>query len=349
MPERNPLVSIIIVNWNGRQYLSDCFSSLKKQDYPNTEVLFVDNASSDDSVEFIRTHYPRTKIIENSENLGFAGANNVGFHQAQGEYVLFLNNDTRVTKSFVTELVRVVESSPKIAGAQGKMLLMDQPELLDSVGAYLTRTGFLYHYGLAKKDSAKYGKSIPIHTAKGACMLFRRRVLQDVLVECELFDPDFFAYFEESDLCHRVWLAGYQIVFAPKSVIYHKMGGTSKGMNSAFIQFHSFKNRINAYLKNLGWWELSLMLPAHLIAAEAFAVISLIQQKGSPHIFWSIQRAIFWNISNFSHTMRKRRYVQRTIRKVTDAEIHRLIYKPVRLSYYVHALYHLGNYEDEGV
>jgi GT2 family glycosyltransferase len=155
MPERNPLVSIIIVNWNGRQYLSECFSSLKKQEYTDTEVIFVDNASTDDSVEFIRKHYPRTKIIENTKNLGFAGANNIGFHQAKGELVLFLNNDTRVTKTFLTELVRVVLSSPKIAGAQGKMLLMDQPERLDSVGAYLTRTGFLYHYGLAKKRLCK--------------------------------------------------------------------------------------------------------------------------------------------------------------------------------------------------
>lgn len=349
MPLTKHLVSIIIVNWNGKHYLADCLGSLAKQTYPAIEILFVDNASTDGSVEYVRAHYPDVHILQNRENLGFAGANNVGFHHAQGEYVLFLNNDTKVTPSFVTELVNVANSSEKIGGVQGKMRLMDEPDRLDSVGAFLTRTGFLYHYGLAKKDSPKYDKVIPIHTAKGACMLFRKNVLDEVLLEGELFDPDFFAYFEESDLCHRVWLAGYQIVFAPKSLIYHKMGGTSKAMNNAFIQFHSFKNRINAYLKNLGVVELALLLPVHLFAAEAFAFISLVQQKGRPHIFFAIQRAIFWNVKTFPHTLKKREYVQKHIRKVTDGQIHDLIYKPVRLSYYLHALYHLGNYEDEGV
>lgn len=349
MPARKKLVSVIIVNWNGSSYLDTCLGSLAKQDYDAVEVIFVDNASTDHSVELVKKNFPKTKIVVSKKNLGFAGANNLGFHQATGEYVLFLNNDTRVTSTFLTELVKVVESSPKIAGAQSKMRLMDDPENLDSVGAFLTATGFLYHYGFIKPDGPKYDHQIPIFSAKGACMMFKRSVLQEVLVNGELFDPQFFAYFEETDVCHRVWLAGYTIVFAPKSLIYHKMGGTSKAMNSAFIQFHSFKNRINTYLKNLSSLELLKILPLHIFAAELYAFFSIFQNKGNPGIWLAIQKAVWWNVTHFGETMRERHYIQRTIRKVPDSKIHSLIYKPVRLSYYLHALNHLGNYEDEGV
>ena len=245
-------VSIIIVNWNGLRWLTDCFTSLYKQNYINFEIIFVDNASKDGSVSWVKKHYPDTKIIVNSENLGFAGANNVGYRKAKGEYVLFLNNDTRVTKNFLTELVNVLESDTLIAGAQSKILLMDKPDIHDSVGAFLTPTGFLYHYGFGRKDQAKYNKQINLYTAKGACMIFKADVLNRVAINGNIFDPDYFAYFEESDLCHRIWLAGYRIVYAYTSVIYHKMGATSSSMNNSFIQYHSFKNRIRSYLKNFG-------------------------------------------------------------------------------------------------
>src|SRR5689334_11617383 len=235
--KKSKLVSIIIVNWNGFKWLPDCFGSIAKQDYRQYEVVFVDNASKDDSVDWVKKHYPKTKIIINKENLGFADANNVGYRKAKGEYVLFLNNDTRVTKTFLTELVKVLQSDITIGGVQSKILLMDHPDTHDSVGAFLTPTGFLYHYGFGKKNISKYNKQINLYTAKGACMMFRKKVLDQIAIDNNIFDPDYFAYFEESDMCHRVWLAGYKIVYAYKSVIYHKMGATSAGMNNAFIQY----------------------------------------------------------------------------------------------------------------
>jgi GT2 family glycosyltransferase len=342
------LISVIIVNWNGLVYLEPCLNSLAKAKVPGhgLEIVLVDNASNDSSVSFIKKNYPKVKLVKNNKNEGFAEANNIGFHASKGEYVLFLNNDTKVTPAFLKELLKVVESDPNIAGAQSRIRLMDEPTLLDSVGAFLTRSGFLYHYGIAKKDSPKYQKQIKVFSAKGACMFFKRHVLEKILVDNELFDSSYFAYFEETDLCHRVWLAGYSIVFAPNSIIYHKMGGTSALMKNSYIQFHSFKNRINSYLKNLSFHTLVLILPVHFILCELYGLYTLLALKGNTSIFVTIQKAIWWNISHLSLTMRKRNYIKTQIQKRPDSDIEKDIFKKPRLSYYYHFLTSLRQYED---
>lgn len=330
------LVSVIIVNWNGLRWLPECFGTLTKQDYGNYEIIFVDNASKDDSVLWVKKNYPKTKIIINKENLGFADANNVGYRVAKGDYILFLNNDTRVTKTFLTELVNVLESDNRLGGAQSKILLMDQPDTHDSVGAFLSPTGFLYHYGFGKKDQRKYDKQIELYTAKGACMMFRKNVLDQVAIAGNIFDPDYFAYFEESDMCHRVWLAGYRIVYAYKSVIYHKMGATSSTMNNSFIQYQSFKNRIRTYLKNFGALWLWTILPIHLAFCELYAIVLYL--RGNFALGWAVERAYWWNIKHLGETMRLRKLVQKVIRTKEDREISPYILKSPKLRYYTNLL-----------
>jgi GT2 family glycosyltransferase len=331
--EKQSLVSIIIVNWNGLKWLPDCLGSLEKQNYTSYEIVFVDNASKDGSVSWVRTHYPRTKIIINRKNLGFAGANNVGYRKAGGEYVLFLNNDTRVTKAFLTELVNVLKTDKVIGGVQSKILLMDHPDTHDSVGAFLTPSGFLYHYGFGRKNKSKYDKQIDLYTAKGACMMFRKSVLNEVAVDGNIFDPDYFAYFEESDMCHRVWLAGYRIVYAYKSVIYHKMGATSASMNNAFIQYHSFKNRIRTYLKNLGPKWFFTIVPIHILLCEFYAIIAVL--RGNITLGLAIERALLWNMTHLGDTLRLRRVVQKKIRLLYDSQIASAILRKPSASYYL--------------
>ena len=318
---KQPLVSVIIVNWNGLRWLTDCFDSLAKQDWENYEIIFVDNASKDDSVAWVKKHYPKTRILINNENLGFSDANNVGYSVVRGEYVLFLNNDTRVTKTFLTELVKVVQSDTKIGGAQSKILLMDRPDTHDSVGAFFTTTG-----------SVKYNKQIDLYTAKGACMMFKKSVLEKIEVEGNILDPSYFAYFEETDMCHRVWLAGYRIVYAYKSVIFHKMGATSSSMNNAFVQYHSFKNRINSYLKNLGVTQLWKTLPIHLLFCEVFSLSSLL--KGKWKLSYGVQKAIYWNLIRLPITIRYRNYIQANIRTITDTALLAHVSKKPGLVYY---------------
>jgi hypothetical protein len=324
-------VSIIIVNWNGKKWLPGCFGSLAKQEYKNYEIIFVDNASTDGSVAWVNKNYPETKIVINKENLGFAGANNVGYRKTKGKYVLFLNNDTRVTTTFLTKLVKAMKG--RVGGVQSKILLMDHPDTHDSVGAFLTPTGFLYHYGFGAKDQKKYDLAISLHTAKGACMMFRRDVLQKVAIAGNVFDPDYFAYFEESDLCHRVWLSGYDIVYVSASVIYHKMGATSAGMNNAFIQYHSFKNRIRTYMKNLGTTHLMLILPVHIFLCEAFSLVSLL--RGKIALALAIQRAFWWNIVHLVSTLKLRNFIQKKMRKRTDEAFLPQVMRHPGLGYYL--------------
>jgi GT2 family glycosyltransferase len=314
----SPLVSIVIVNWNGLHWLKMCLPSLDKQQYKNIEILLVDNASTDASIAWTKKQYPKVRIFRNTKNLGFAGANNVGYRHAKGAYVLLLNNDTVVKPNFLTELVKKAQSSPDIGAVQSKLLLMDDTTRLDAAGAFLTPTGFLLHWGFGKKDHPKYDKTESMYTAKGAAVMFPKAVLKEVAIDNNIFDPDYFAYFEETDLCHRIWLTGKRVVYAPKSVILHKMGGTSTGMDNAFIQYHSFKNRIRTYLKNLEVRELVKLLPVHFVFCQVFSLVSLL--KGKFALSLAIQRSIIWNIQEFPRTLLLRRHIARTMRKIADAQ-----------------------------
>jgi len=341
---KKPLVSVIIVNYNGIGLLKVCLKSLVSQAYKQIEVILVDNASSDGSVDFVRKSYPQIKVVENKRNLGFANGNNIGFREARGNLILFLNNDTRVTKDFLNILVDNVLNDSKVGGVQSKIFLMDQKKVLDSVGTFLTNTGIMYHYGVHRKDAAKYSKKIAIHTAKGACMLFKREVLEKVAVNGEIFDRRYFAYFEESDLCHRVWMAGYEIYFIPESVIYHKMGATSSKLANSFVQFHSYKNRINSYLKNLSFLNLVKILGVHIFLCEVVSLYYLVTFNFG--VFWAIQRAIVWNVLNLGGTMWRRKIIQARIRKVGDEEIFSRVMRRVGLNYYINLFSGLVDYED---
>jgi len=341
---KNKLISIIIVNWNGIRYLPGCFQSIEKQDWKEYEIIFVDNASTDSSVLWVKKHYPKTIIILNQKNVGFSHANNIGYKKAKGDYILFLNNDTSVSASFITELVKTVESDETIGGAQSKILLMDKPDTLDSVGAFLTPTGFLYHYGFGKKDSNRFDKQINLYTAKGACMLFKKEVLNVVAVYGNVFDPLYFAYFEETDLCHRIWLAGYRIVYAYQSCIYHKMGATSSLMDNSFIQFHSFKNRIHSYIKNLDSFHAFLIIPFHVLLSLCFAWYSVL--RGNIRLWIAVHKSIWWNIQRLSDTLESRNYIQVHIRRRRDHVFFPKIMKYPGIRYYLSFLFKDHSYEE---
>ena len=337
MNTRSPLVSIVIVNWNGKHWLQMCLPSLAKVTYQNVEWIIVDNGSTDGTVAWVKKHYPKTIIVQNKENLGFSHANNFGYKKAHGEYILFLNNDTRVKSDFITELLKPFDADKTIGGVQSKIYLMDDKTRLDSIGAFLTPTGFLYHNNLGGKDKKVFDREIDLYTAKGASMMFRKNVLKKVEVNGWIFDPTYFAYFEETDLCHRVWLAGFHIVYAYKAVIYHKMGATSVKLVSAWVQYNSYKNRINSFIKNLGVFNLILMLPLHLLSCHLLALVFLV--KKNPALSSAIEQAIWWNIRVLPRTLHDRSIVQAKIRKRPDVAFFSLITKSPNVGYYVGFLF----------
>src|SRR3989344_5902468 len=263
-----PLVSIIIVNWNARENLQECLHSLFKIDFQNYEVILIDNGSVDDSVKFVKSKYQAVKVIESGKNLGFAGGNNLGFKHARGKYILFLNNDTIVTKNFLGKLVDFMEKRNDVGIVQPK-ILFHRPDTtlhhkINSIGSFLLSSGFLYHLDYGKKNK-EIKDSYEIFSAYGACFLARNALLQKI----GLFDDRYFAYFEETDLSHRVWLSGLKVMILPETLIYHKGAKTAEKLPSAFIQYHSFKNRIYTYLKNLEMLNLIKIFILHLLICEA--------------------------------------------------------------------------------
>lgn len=327
------LVSIIIVNWNGKENLKECLASLAKISYSPYEIIVVDNGSTDGSVEEIEKRYEDIKILRNKENLGFAEGNNVGYQKSEGKYILFLNNDTIVTPRFLDELVNFLEKNPQVGAVQSKIVFHRPGTVLhgkiNSVGSFLIGSGFLFHQGYGKDpDNPKYNHSREIFSVNGACFLVRRKVLEKIGV----FDTDYFAYFEESDLSQRIWLAGYKIYYDPNGLIYHKGAQSAQKLPVSFIQYHSFKNRLCTYLKNFSLKNLLKIFLPHLLFCEAASIAYLI--TGKPSYTFAIQKAIFWNIFNLKKTLQKRRKIQEEIRQTLDDKFILRLSKKVRLSYY---------------
>lgn len=325
---KKPLVSVIIVNFNGKKWLEKCLNSLTDQTYGNIEAIFVDNDSADDSVSYVSNNFPKTLIVENKTNLGFAGGNNVGFKKSKGEFLLLINNDTYFDKRFIENFMEAFKKIPNLGSVQSKIVLMDNPDKLDMAGAYWTDSSFLYYYGYGKDaDLKKYNVPMPFFSNKGASMLIKR----DVIEKIGLFDDDFFNYYEETDFCHRLWIAGYECWYWPKAVLYHAMGGTSLTFDNSYIQFHNFKNKLLSFLKNFEISSLIIILPAYFILNFLLSWFWLLTGKWK--YFPVPYRAVFWNILNIKNTINKRKSVQ-SFRKKSDGEIFSITKKNPRLRYY---------------
>ena len=339
----NPLISIVILNWNGKHHLVHCLGSLAKISYKPVEVIVVDNHSSDGSQAIVRSKFPWVKLVENKKNLGYSAGNNVGIRASRGTYVFILNNDTEVEKSFLEPLVAACQSDTTIGCIQPKLLYASNHHLLNAVGSYLTSTGFLYHYGYRKPQSRlQYNRRIHIYSAKGAAMLLRKSALTKV----GLFDEDFFIYFEETDLCHRLWLAGYTVVYEPTSVVYHHEAvDTHKQMQEFTITYLSFRNRIASFLMNLEWFQVIKIFPILFGIYGCLVVYYLVRLR--PSVAWAIVSAILWNVQHIALTLKKRRYVQLYIRRRRDKELFQYIKHDPPLIYYYYLFTTLKNFRYE--
>lgn len=318
-----PLVSIILVNWNGRDVLGNCLESLTKLSYPNLEIVLVDNGSTDNSYKLLsKFKFPKKLLIRNRKNLGFAQGNNIGYKKSSGEFVLLLNNDTVVVPDFLDKLVAQISKYKTIGVVQPKIRIMDDPSLLDSIGSYLTRTGFLQHFGYLQKDNTKFDKPRFVFSAKGACMLIRRSIIEKV----GLFDPDYGSYLEDTDFCWRVWLLGYKILYWPDAEILHKVGFSSKRQNQVFVNYHSFKNRIATLYKNLSLTNLVTIGGLHLLILLMLCMYYLLTLRIENSKL--VISAINYNFKNWQKLVIKRNVVQR-FRTKSDKQLFNYILKPV--------------------
>lgn len=317
------LVSIIIVNYNGKKYLKQCLRSVLEQNYPNFEIIFVDDASTDGSIELLKKTFSndyRVKIIQNSKTFGPAQTRNIGVKAAKGKYIVFLDNDTEVTPNWLNHLVTTMENDPTIGIAQSTLLNVEDSTKIQHSGLFMIDyCGWTWksNRDIPYKHLIKnQTNSTIIFAAATAAMIIRHNTLNEV----GPFDPKFFIYFEDTDLSWRVWLKGYKIVSIPKSVVYHKEAGSVeyKTKASAFTEYNYDKNCLRMITKNYSLKYTLKFLPTTCVCLFAKALIQMKKTKTGSMI--GLIKAFIWNILESKDTIQERAKIQK-LRKVSDKYI----------------------------
>ncbi len=239
------LVTVIILNWNRKPLLKRCIDSLCAQTYRNLEILLVDNGSEDGSPEYVRENFPDVKLVVNSENLGFCGGNNVGIRHAQGDYIALMNNDAVMRPDCVEEMVKSIEKSGNVGAVATKILLEDKPTHLDAAGIGICLDGLSIGRG-RMEEASLYNEEAEVFFVSDCVSLYRREMIEDI----GMYDDDFFAYAEETDLGWRARLKGWKTLYNPKAVATHSHSSTL-GAYSPFKVFLVERNRVWVAIKNL--------------------------------------------------------------------------------------------------
>jgi GT2 family glycosyltransferase len=221
-----PLVSVVIPNWNGKKYLGDCIASLRQQTYNNLEIIVVDNASTDGSVEYLRNNFPEVKVIKHSKNLGFGAANNTGIKAARGKYIMMLNNDTRLEPKCIEEFKKSIDKGEKFGACAAKILLEYESNLVDVAGIAVCLDGL--SIGRGRLESGEnFNEEEEVFFASDCACLYKKEMLEDIGLANEVYDEDFFAYADETDMGWRAQLAGWKCIYNPDAIVYHLHSASS--------------------------------------------------------------------------------------------------------------------------
>lgn len=239
-------VSVIIVSKDSLKFLKKCLSSVHEQSFTGLEVIIVDNGSKDGTLDFIRKNYPDTLLIANEKNLGFCKANNQGIEASGGKFVLTLNSDVYLDKSYIERMVNSVSSLNNVGMASGKLLKFDLTHI-DSCGLHLSKSRRFFDIGRGESKE-RFTSTNYIFGPCAAAALYRRDMLEDIKHFDEYFDNDFFFLVEDFDLAWRAQHKGWKAVFVPEAVCYHFRNSSDCGRD--FVQYLSFRNRALLLLKN---------------------------------------------------------------------------------------------------
>jgi len=304
-----PKVDVIVLNFNGRRFLEECLLTLHQQTYQDFEVLVVDNASSDDSVEFIQKTFPTVKVLQLSENLGFCGGNNRGISSTSADYVALLNNDTQADPRWLESLVSVLDHEPQVGFCASKMIRIQDRLTIDTAG------DVFYTHGVGGKRGS--GLSADHYTVPeyvfGACAgaaIYRRAMLDEV----GLFDEDFFAYDEDIDLSFRCQLYGYRCKYVPDAIVYHHVSGSFGRLSAANVR-RIRRNMLEVVLKNLPTRLLVRYLPRIITYFLLGDLYYTLRGYGR-----AVVHARYENLRRLSITLNKRRSIQ-SKRRVADVQI----------------------------
>lgn len=305
---------IITPDYNGKKFLNKYFNSLFNQTYDDFKIIFVDNSPNNDSIDFIKEHYAdkldlKIIIIKNPQNYGFAEANNIGIKEAfkdkECKYIICLNNDVEAEPNFLEELIKCSNNHPDAGSIQSKMIWGIKPEFIDSVGLEYSKNGLGFNRGTNESSKAYNQEEEILGCCAGAC-LYQRTALEDVKLDDDYFDKDFFAYYEDFDMALRLRWAGWSAWYSPTAAVYHHKGGTG-GVISDFTVYHNWRNYTWTIFKNL---PLNYIIKhIHLIIVSELSQIALSLLRKKPVILKAKMDA-YRNISKFS---RKGRDINKTV------------------------------------
>ena len=326
-----PLVSVIVVNWNGLKFLDDCLSSLERQTWRNKEVILVDNGSGDGSAELIRRWADRmseTKAIFLPGNAGFCEANNLAFAKARGEWIALLNNDAVAEPGWIEELAKRGDPAGRIGMLGGKILFAGKEGIIDKAGHLIYWDGQNRGRGTMEKDIGQYDREEEILWPDACAALYHRRVFE----ETGGFDIDFFAYGDDADLGMRARLLGWKAWYVPSAVVHHRHSATAGAYSSRKIMLVE-RNRLLLAIKS---FPLRLLVANPFWSARRFAwhAYAALKHQGAAGQFVSAQGwgllllILFWSHLSAARILPaalvKRQKIQKT-RKLSHREMLELL------------------------
>ncbi|TSC85389.1 MAG: Uncharacterized protein G01um10147_1165 [Microgenomates group bacterium Gr01-1014_7] len=306
------IASVIIPNWNGKHLLKSSLGSLKEQTLKDFEVIVVDNGSQDGSKDYIKKYFPEVKLIELDKNYGFAKAVNIGIKESNSEYLIFLNNDTEMDKFCLQFLVEAAKNHKEVGFVAAKMLKFSNRDIIDSAGDYIDWVGHANNIGLGEKDGEEFNQAGYVFLVTGGGGLFKRSVFNKI----GLFDEDYFAYFEDVDLCLRAQFQGFKGWYEPRAKIYHIHKATSL-KNLAFLEYLQFRNMTIIIIKDFPRKLLIKNFNWLIILLVNLNTVLYLSIRG---FFWPAMKAELYILFNLPSLLKKRSMIQKT-KKVSDEYI----------------------------
>ncbi len=305
-----PSVAVVILNWNGKALLERFLPSVIASEYPNLQLIVGDNASTDGSVDYIKSNFPTVNILENDKNYGYAGGYNHILSRVKADYLILLNSDVEVPKNWIQPVIDQMESDEKIAAAQPKIkwqVQKDQFEYAGAAGGFMDLHAFPFCRGRifdnVEADNGQYDTDIDIFWASGAAFFIKSKAW----VAVGGLDEDLFAHMEEIDLCWRLKNLGYRIVFCTKSEVYHLGGGTLNA-NNPYKTYLNFRNNLIIMQKNLplsdAYFRIFIRIWIDLIAWIRFLL------QGKSEFSMAISKAHFHFFRDIHHHAQKRTPLQ---------------------------------------
>ncbi len=330
-----PRVDVLVLNYNGRQWLEGCFSSLRATDYPNYRVVLVDNASTDDSVAYTRAHFPEVAVFQTGANAGFSRAYNLAVAASDADYVVLLNNDVKVTPGWLRPQIAHLEAHPQLAAVQPRIRSMQQPEYFEYAGA---SGGFMDVYGFPflrgrvfdtiEKDEGQYADIVPVFWTSGAALTARRSAYLAV----QGMDEDFVHHMEEIDMCWRWLLRGYDLAVVPAAIVYHHAGATISPHSYRKV-YWNHRNSVFMLLKNYAGRSLWRYLPGRLMLDVMVTGWAL--TRGEGFRIRAVVAAWWWILRHLGTIRRKRRLVQQQRITPENAILQRLYPHSIAIRYFL--------------